>query len=1088
MRKKILAVLGVIIILISSVPAICVFAAESNSSAAVTVQANKTTAHPGDEIVFSVVLQQIGAQNTFEATLDIPDGLTYVSGSLSTIDKSLLGWDDFGMNEEYMLFSGYGSSSFTGTGGIIVASFKCSIDSDSVGDYIVGLSDVVSDDESYNTKNPVVISAKITVTIPVTGVSFENDTFAIKTGKTFTLTPIFNPNTATNQSISWKSDNEEIATVSDGVVYGLKKGTAVITATAEDGGFVASCTVTVECSHTKITAHFAESSTCIKQGHEEYYTCDACGEVISGSDELLPFTSHTGGIATCTQKAVCSVCKSEYGSALGHSFTNYMSNNDATCLKNGTETAKCDRCSETNTVTDTGSKKSHSYTGTVRANNDGTHSFKCVNGCNAYGGTVNCSGGTATCTAKAVCSVCEAEYGKSNGHSFTNYVSNDDATCLADGTKTAKCDYCDVTDTITDTGSKRGHSFTKYMSDGNATCLADGTKTAKCDRCTETNTLTDTGSKKAHSYTGEVKANNNGTHSFKCVKGCNEYGAQADCSGGTATCTEKAKCSVCKAEYGAVLGHNFTGAVRANNDGTHSFKCINNCGEYGRTVNCYGGTATCTQKAVCAECKGEYGEKLSHSFTGTVKANNDGTHSFKCVNGCNEYGNAVNCSGGTATCLQKAVCSACKVEYGTKLSHSFTGSVKANNDGTHSFKCVNGCNEYGTPVNCSGGVATCTQKANCPYCKTEYGEALGHSFTNYVYNKDAKCGVDGTETAKCDRCTETDTRTAAGTALKHNYVAEQTSAPSCTASGLMTYTCSLCKDSYTEDIDALGHSYKTTTDKATLTKNGKTETKCTVCDKVSKATTIYYPKTFTLSATSFTYTGKEIKPTVTVKDSNGKVVSSSNYTVSYSGNVNAGTGKVTITFKGNYSGTKTVNFTITPKQVTGLKVSDEKTTSLKLTWSKTAGAKYYKVEQSTDGKKWKTVTTTDKTSYTVKSLKAGTKYQFRVTALDSTKKIAGKASSVLKTGTLTSAPSLTLKSTKSKTATVSWKKVTGASKYVVYKSTNGKKWTKVTTTTKTSYNLTKLTGGKKIYVKVTALNAYSKASAYSSTKNVTVKK
>ena len=297
--------------------------------------------------------------------------------------------------------------------------------------------------------------------------------------------------------------------------------------------------------------------------------------------------------------------------------------------------------------------------------------------------------------------------------------------------------------------------------------------------------------------------------------------------------------------------------------------------------------------------------------------------------------------------------------------------------------------------------------------------------------------------------------------------------------------CSVCKTGYGAP---LGHTNKTTTVKATLTKSGKIETTCSVCGDVSETTTIYSPKTFTLSATSFTYTGKEIKPTVTVKDSNGKVVSSSNYTVSYSGNVNAGTGKVTIKFKGNYSGTKTVNFTITPKLVTGLKVSDEKTTSLKLSWSKTAGAKYYKVEQSTDGKKWKTVTTTDKTSYTVKSLKAGTKYQFRVTALDSTKKIAGKASSVLKTGTLTSAPTLTLKSTKSKTATASWKKVTGASKYVVYKSTNGKKWTKVTTTTKTSYNLTKLTGGKKIYVKVTALNAYGEASSYSSTKNVTVKK
>ncbi|MGN1118404.1 MAG: fibronectin type III domain-containing protein, partial [Acutalibacteraceae bacterium] len=201
-----------------------------------------------------------------------------------------------------------------------------------------------------------------------------------------------------------------------------------------------------------------------------------------------------------------------------------------------------------------------------------------------------------------------------------------------------------------------------------------------------------------------------------------------------------------------------------------------------------------------------------------------------------------------------------------------------------------------------------------------------------------------------------------------------------------------------------------------------------------------------------------------------------------------GTVTVTVTLKGKYTGTKKLTYTINPKQVTGLKASSIKTTSLKLTWTKVTGAKYYKVEKSTDGKKWTTVKTVSTNSLTVTKLKAGTKYQFRVTALDSTKKIAGKASAVLKTGTLTGAPSVTLKSSKSKTATASWKKVTGAAKYVVYKSTDGKKWTKVATTTKTTYTLTKLTGGKKVYVKVTALNAYGVASAYSSAKSVTVKK
>ena len=283
------------------------------------------------------------------------------------------------------------------------------------------------------------------------------------------------------------------------------------------------------------------------------------------------------------------------------------------------------------------------------------------------------------------------------------------------------------------------------------------------------------------------------------------------------------------------------------------------------------------------------------------------------------------------------------------------------------------------------------------------------------------------------------------------------------------------------------HEYESTTIKATPDKNGSITKVCTFCGEKTK-TAIYRPADFKLSFSTVVYTGKALKPTVTVKNSKGKTISSKYYTVSYKNNTNVGKATVTITFKGNYSGTKALSFTIAPKQVTGLKVSSVKTTSITLKWSKVTGAKYYKLEKSTDGKKWTTVTTTDKTTYTVKSLKAGTKYQFRVTALDSTKKISGKSSAVLKTATLTGVPSVTLKPSKSKTATASWKKVTGASKYVVYKSTDGKKWTKVTTTTKLAYTFTKLTGGRKIYVKVTALNAYGKASAYSSAKSVIVRK
>ena len=166
--------------------------------------------------------------------------------------------------------------------------------------------------------------------------------------------------------------------------------------------------------------------------------------------------------ATCTGKGVrtytctsSSHTKTEDIPALNHSFAGqaYVSDNNATCEQDGTKTAKCVRygtggCTETDTVTDTGSKLGHFF---------------------------------------------EVE----------DYVSNNDATCEQDGTKTAKCvrygtGDCMETDTVTDTDSKLGHLFEDYVSNNDATYAHDGTKTAKCvryDQCGETHTMPDEGSR-----------------------------------------------------------------------------------------------------------------------------------------------------------------------------------------------------------------------------------------------------------------------------------------------------------------------------------------------------------------------------------------------------------------------------------------------------------------------------------------------------------------------------------------------------------------------------------------------------------------
>ena len=85
----------------------------------------------------------------------------------------------------------------------------------------------------------------ISNTVSVTGVTLDKKTASVDVGSTITLVATIQPNDATNQNMSWTSDNEPIATVKDGVVTGVSKGTASIGVMTEDGGFSATCNVTV---------------------------------------------------------------------------------------------------------------------------------------------------------------------------------------------------------------------------------------------------------------------------------------------------------------------------------------------------------------------------------------------------------------------------------------------------------------------------------------------------------------------------------------------------------------------------------------------------------------------------------------------------------------------------------------------------------------------------------------------------------------------------------------------------------------------------------------------------------------------------
>lgn len=134
-------------------------------------------------------------------------------------------------------------------------------------------------------------------------------------------------------------------------------------------------------------------------------------------------------------------------------------------------------------------------------------------------------------------------------------------------------------------------------------------------------------------------------------------------SGGTQgpTCTEGKICKKCGAEYD-IPGHAW-GEWKPNGDGTHTRRCTNpNCDAKEENVPCGGDSrATCTSPGVCATCGGSY--YGGHDWGEWSSAGN-GTHIRNCKN-CYKVDTA-SCTGGTATCTAKAVCEACGGEYGEK--------------------------------------------------------------------------------------------------------------------------------------------------------------------------------------------------------------------------------------------------------------------------------------------------------------------------------------------------------------------------------------------------------------------------------------
>ena len=145
------------------------------------------------------------------------------------------------------------------------------------------------------------------------------------------------------------------------------------------------------------------------------------------------------------------------------------------------------------------------------------------------------------------------------------------------------------------------------------------------------------------------------------------------------------------------------------------------------------------------------------------------------------------------------------------------------------------------------------------------------------------------------------------------------------------------------------HVYETVVVPAAYEQRGSIKRICNACGDVESYEEIGAIKSVKLSRQFYTYNGKKNRPTVTVKDEYGSVISKNNYDLSYSNNKAIGIASVTITFKGNYTGQLVEKYTIGPKGVNiGRLFASSK--GFSVSWKKGKNITGYEIQYSTDMK------------------------------------------------------------------------------------------------------------------------------------------
>ena len=290
-------------------------------------------------------------------------------------------------------------------------------------------------------------------------------------------------------------------------------------------------------------------------------------------------------------------------------------------------------------------------------------------------------------------------------------------------------------------------------------------------------------------------------------------------------------------------------------------------------------------------------------------------------------------------------------------------------------------------------------------------------------------------------------------------------------------TCNFCP--YTR---VTSHSYTNVITKATQTKDGKIERKCSGCGTVASTTTIPRIDVFSHPDHFFIYDGTQKTPVPIVWDREGNaLIEGQDYTISYPANrTELGEYTLTITFKGNYSGTKTLTFEI--KLGTPTTSAANTTTGVNVSWNAIIGAKSYNVYKSVNtGGKWSSWTAIKTgvtgTTYTDTSVKSNDNVKYMVRAVNGSHLSDYEASSAIK---FLATPTVTVANA-TNGVKISWNAISGAKDYKVYKSVySGGKWSSWTAiktgVTGTTYTDTSVKSADNVKYTVRAFNG-----SYSST-------